>query len=326
VKVFLTGATGFLGKTVARLLHAGGHHLRALARPGSNVRGLPPDTELVPGDVTDAASLEAGAAGCDAVLHMAAMVKMWTPDRSVFDAVNVGGIRNVLAAARSAGARTVYTSSFMAIGPTGEAPVDESRLHPGGYCNDYERTKALADAVAREAAAAGQDVVLLYPGVVYGPGDLTDGNLVVKMVADHLAGRFPALVGPGDRIWSYSFVEDVAAGHLAALERGQAGRRYFLCGENATMNTFFQALERVSGRRPPRPHLPYALASLTGRAMWTWAELTGLSPQLTHEVVEVFRRHWSYSSARAESELGYRCRPLEDGLRETVAWLRAREV
>jgi farnesol dehydrogenase len=323
VRVLLTGGTGFLGKNVARALAARGHEVRALARPGSNLVGLPPRTEVARGDVTDAGSLRRAAEGCDAVLHMAALVKMWVPDRSRFEAVNLGGLRNALAAASGAGARLVYTSSFIAIGPTGSEPADEGRIHPGtSFRNDYERTKALADAVAREAAASGQDVVMLYPGVVYGPGDLTDGNLVVKMIADHMGGRFPGIVGPGDRSWSYAFVEDVAEGHALALEKGRKGERYFLCGENVAMTGLFETLRDVAGVAPPTRHIPYAVASALGFALYAWAELTGRDPLLTHEVVNVFREHWAYSSAKAERELGYRPTPLREGLRRTVEWLR----
>ena len=323
MKVLLTGGTGFLGKNVARALHAAGHELRILARPKSDLSRLPAH-EVARGDVTDAASLVEAARGCGAVVHMAALVKMWVPDRDLFDEVNVGGIANALAAAESAGARLVYTSSFIAVGPTGPEPADESRVHDmRRFRNDYERTKARADQVAREAAARGADVVILYPGVVYGPGDMTDGNLVVKMAADHMAGRFPGIVGPGDRLWSYAFVEDVAAAHVAALERAPAGSRYFLGGENADMNAFFAALAEVSGTPPPRRHIPYAAASALGYALFLWAELTGLPPQLTPEVVAVFREHWAYSSARAQRELGYRPTPLREGLRRTVEWLRA---
>ena len=322
MKVLLTGGTGFLGKNVARALAAGGRQVRVLARAGSNLGGLPEGAEVVRGDVTDAGSLRRAAEGCAAVLHMAALVKMWVADRSRFEDVNLGGLRNALEAARGAGARLVYTSSFIAVGPTGSEPADESRVHPGaGFRNDYERTKAMADSLAREAAASGQDVVMLYPGVVYGPGDLTDGNLVVKMIADHLGGRFPGIIGPGDRLWSYAFVEDVAAGHLLALEKGRSGERYFLCGENVSMNGLFDTLRDVAGVAPPR-HLPYGVAASLGYALYAWAELTGRDPLLTHEVVNVFREHWAYSSAKAERELGYRPTRLREGLRRTVEWLR----
>ena len=325
MKLLLTGGTGFLGKHVARALHARGHELRLLARAGSDLSGLPEGAETARGDVTDAGSLRRAAEGCQAVLHLAALVKTWVPEAERFDVVNVGGFRNALAAARAAGARLVYTSSFIAVGPTGPEPVDEQRLHPGPpWRNDYERTKALADAEARQAAAEGADVVMLYPGVIYGPGDLTDGNLVVKMVVDHLHGRVPGILGPGDRLWSYAWVDDVAAGHVAALERGRAGQRYFLCGENVDMNGFFARLERLSGRPAPRRHIPYGAATALGALQWLWAELTGHPPQITHREVGVFREHWAYSSAKAQAELVYAVTPLEEGLRRTLAWLRER--
>src|SRR5688572_29969639 len=257
------------------------------------------------------------------MVHMAALVKMWVPDRDRFREVNVGGLENALLAAQHAGARLVYTSSFIAVGPAGPEPADETRVHPGDvFRNDYERTKAQADVVARSAAASGRDVVLLYPGVVYGPGERTDGNIVANMVADHLAGRFPGIVGPGDRLWSYAFVEDVAKGHALALEKGRAGERYFLAGENVDMNAFFERLREVAGIAPPRRHIPYGAAAALGWLLYAWAELTGLPPVLTHEVVGVFREHWAYSSDKAERELGYRARPLSEGLRRTVEWLR----
>jgi farnesol dehydrogenase len=328
VKVLLTGGTGFLGKNVARQLVAAGHDVRLLARASSDLGRLPTtNVEIVRGDVTDAAAFTAAAAGCAAVLHMAAVVKMWTPDRSEFDRVNVGGVKNALAASRAAGARLVYTSSFIAVGPTGPAPVDESHVHDlRVFRNDYERTKALADALAREAAASGQDVVLLYPGVVYGPGELTEANIVVKMIRDHLTGRLPALVGPGDRLWSYAFADDVARAHVSALERGRAGQRYFLCGENVSLNDFFARLETLTGAPAPRRHIPYGIAAGIGRLMHLWAELTGATPELTHEVVNVFREHWAYQSGKATAELAYRPTPLLDGLRATLDWLRERKL
>lgn len=320
MKVLLTGGTGFLGGAVARALAARGHVVRLLVRgPGRKVPGF----ETSPGDVTDAKAVRRAAEGCEAVVHMAGLVKMWVPEREQFDAVNVGGFENARVAARAAGARLLYTSSFIAVGPTGPEAVDESRRHPGGrYRNDYERTKARADERALAAAQGGEDIVVVYPGVVYGPGDLTDGNLVAGMVRDHLQGRLPGIVGPGDRLWSYAFVDDVAAGHVAALERGGRGERYFLCGDNVDMNGFFAALEAVAGVAPPARHVPYGVATVAGAVQWLWAELTGRPPRLTHEVVRVFREHWAYSSAKAEGALGYPRTPLEEGLRRTVAWLR----
>jgi len=323
VKVLLTGGTGFLGKNVAHRLAAAGHRLRFLVRPGSVREGLPEGAEFAPGDVTDQDSVRRAAEGCQGVMHMAALVKMWVPDRDRFDAVNLGGLLNALAAAREQGARLVYTSSFIAVGPTGAAPADESQRHSGrNYGNDYERTKAAADGLAQQAADQGQDVVRVYPGVVYGPGELTDGNLVVKTLLDHLRGKVPGIIGPGDRCWSYAYVEDVADGHLLALEKGGSGQRYFLAGDNVDMTGYYALVAELTGVRPPRLHIPYAAAWTMGLGMWGWAELTGQEPKLTHQVVNVFRNHWAYSSAKAERELGYRVRPLREGLALTLDWLR----
>jgi len=322
MKVLLTGGTGFLGKHVARALAAAGHELRVLARSTSNLSGLPA-AEVVPGDVTDAAGVAEAAKGCAAVVHMAAMVKMWAPERERFDEVNLGGFRNALAAAESAGARLVYTSSFIAVGPAGPEPADETRTHSmTSFRNDYERTKALADREARAAAAAGRDIVLLYPGVVYGPGEMTDANLVVQMLADHMNDRLPGVIGSGDRLWSYCYAEDVARGHVTALERGRKGERYFLCGENASLNDLFEALRQVTGKPAPTRHIPYAAATALGFGLWTWAELTGHPPLLTHNEVGVFREHWAYASGKAERELGYARTSLLEGMRLTVDWLK----
>ena len=324
MKVLVTGATGFLGRSVARRLAARGPARRQLTRRATNLAELPPDCEAAIGDVTDAASFARAAFGCDAVLHLAALVKLWVPDPERFHATNVGGFENALAASKSAGARLVYTSSFIALGPSGPGAHDASRPHPGPpFRNAYERTKALADAAARAAAERGDDVVILYPGVVYGPGEMTEGNLVARMIADHLNGRLPGLVGPGDRRWSYAYVEDVAEGHALALEKGKAGDRFVLGGENATLQQLFALLREIAGAAPPRVQIPYAVASLVGRAQWLWAELTGHPPQLTHSEVAVFREEWACDSGKAVSALGYEWRPLAEGLRETVRWLRA---
>jgi farnesol dehydrogenase len=282
-----------------------------------------PEGEDVRGDVTDAAGFAAAARGCDAVVHLAALVKTWVPERERFAETNVGGLRHALAAAEAARARLLYTSSFFALGPAGPEPADEARSHPGTrFSNDYERSKAEADAVAREAARAGRDIVTLYPGVIYGPGPLTDGNLVAKLLRDHMAGRLPGLIGPGDRLWSYSFVDDVAAGHALALERARPGERYVLAGENATLEQLFALVAELSGRPAPWLRIPYALASAIGFLAFLWAELSGKVPEFTHREVDVFRSHWAYSSAKAERDLGYERTPLREGVRRTLEFLR----
>jgi len=320
VTILLTGGTGFLGGRIGEALIAAGHRVIALVRPGSP-RTPPPGCAVLPGDVIDAASVRRAAEGCDAVFHTAALVKMWMPKHSAFDEVNVEGLRNVLA---SGAPRIVYTSSFIAIGPTDGTVASEGfTIADRKPHNDYERTKSMALGLAREAARAGAPLVTVFPGVVYGPGTLTDGSLMTKTVRDYLAGALPGILGAGDRKISYAYIDDVVRGHLLALDKGKAGGEYILGGENRTILEVLDILQRQTGIAPPKKRIPYALAEAVGLAQRLRANLTGKDPEITDEVVRIYRREWAYDSSRAIAELGYSITPLEEGLKRTVAWLRS---
>ena len=324
MKVLVTGGTGFLGRAIVHRL-AARHEPSLLVRPTASREGFPRGVRFVAGDVTDRAGLERAAAGMDAILHAAALVKLVAPARE-FDRVTVGGLENVLAAAAAAGVgRVLYVSSFIALGPTERGPggmLDESaEAGDRKWINDYERTKTLADRRARQAIELGAPLVVVYPGVVYGPGAMTEGNIVVRGLLEMLHGRLPALVGDAARRWSYVHVEDVAAGVEAALERAPLGGRYLLGGENVALGDFYRIAEELSGVPAPRRWLPRGLAKALGAAMKGAARLTGGTPKLTPDMVEVCHHDWAYSCERAERELGYRHRPLRLGIAETLAWL-----
>src|SRR5258706_4199075 len=222
MKVLVTGGTGYLARAVVRALAGRGHDLVVFGRSatGSELPGT-----MIDGDVRDAAALERAAVGCDAISHSAALVSIWRRRRQDYDDVNVDGLRHVLGAAHSLGIRRiVYTSSFLALSPRD--------LHAPIAANDYQRTKVAADRLGDQAVQGGSPLIRVYPGVIYGPGVLTEGNLVGRLIGDHLRGRLPGLVGP-ENFWSDAYVDDVAAGLCAALERGAEGSRYVLGGENA---------------------------------------------------------------------------------------------
>jgi NAD+-dependent farnesol dehydrogenase len=276
--------------------------------------------------VTDGGSLKRAAEGCDAIVHAAALVKILAP-AAEFERINVGGLENVLAAAEAAGvSRILYVSSFIALGPTENGPgrvLDESaEARDRRFINSYERTKTLADQKARAAIARGVPLSVIYPGVIYGPGELTEGNIVVRHVLDLIHRRLPGLLGSPERLWNYVHVEDVVAGIAAVLERGQPGSRYVLGGENVVQRDFYALVERLTGVRVPRLRFPDPVAKLAGLVQREWARMTGGTPQLTPDLVEIYRHDWAYSSARAEKELGYRGRTFEEGLTGTLAWLR----
>ncbi len=325
LKVLVTGVTGYLGGCVATRLVAAGHQVRGLVRESSRWPERPAGAETAGGDVRDAGSVRRATAGCDAVVHCAAMVKLWAKDKTEFDRVNVGGLRHVLDAAKAANARVFYTSSFIALGPTDGATFDEETPRAADQPhNDYERTKLAADRVAREAAANGVPIVRLYPGVVYGPGSITAGNHVVRNLILHARGKVPGLLGAGDRRMSLAYVDDVTSGFAAALTRAKDGSAYILGGENKTLLDIFVAFQDETGIAPPKLKIPYAIAGLVGRLERWRAELFGIEPEVTDEVVRIYACEWAYSSARAEAELGYRITPLRVGVAKTVAWLRER--
>jgi len=207
--------------------------------------------------------------------------------------------------------RVLYTSSFLALPPSDlAAPLT---------ANDYQRTKVLADGIADEAVTRGTPLIRVYPGVIYGPGAATEGNLIGRMIADHLRRRLPGLVGPEHR-WSYAYVDDVAAGHCAALERGQPGARYVLGGENAPQARVFELVRDLTGRAMPA-RIPFPIADVIGAAEELRVRLFGGTPMLTRGAVEIFRHDWPLDSAGTIRDLGYTITPLSGGVRRTVASL-----
>ena len=310
MRVLVTGGTGFLGRAIVGALTARGHAPVVFARRARS-SGL--SATCIDGDVRNGEALIEAARGCDAICHTAALVSIQQPDPSTFVAVNVGGLERVLAAAHAHGiARIVYTSSFVALPPHGTtSPL---------AANDYQRTKAAAEAVAERAAAGGAPIARLYPGVVYGPGPRTEGNLVGGMIADHLRRRLPALVG-GDRIWSFAYVDDVARAHVSAVERHTAGAKYSLGGENLPQRRVFEIVRDLTGRRVPRD-LPLWAARVLGSLEELRTRTLGGTPRLTRSTVDILAHDWPLDSTPAMRELGYTITPLAEGVQRVLADLR----
>ena len=323
MRVFVTGATGFLGQALVRSLRARRHDVTALLRTPRRPDRLPDAVRSVTGVIEEPDTYRAALAGHEVFVHAAALVKMWVPDRTLFDRVNVLGSEGAILAARDAGiGKFVYASSFIALGPSNGKPLgEEDARRSEASHNDYERTKRAADAMARRYVDDGFPVYILYPGVLYGPGPLTDGNLIAKNIIPFLCGRMP--FGAAIETWSYAYVDDVVEGFLKVIEGSPPARRYILGGDNRTGDEFYRALHRASGRKPPRFRVPPALAEATGYGEYLMARLFGRAPRLlTHEVARIYRRSWAYDSSRAARDLGYTITPLEEGLRRTVASLR----
>jgi farnesol dehydrogenase len=309
MRVLLTGGTGYLGREIACALARRGHESVIFARSATSavrdgVPGIPVD-----GDVRDAAALHRAAAGCEALCHAAAMVSVWRRNRREFDEVNIRGLQNAIAAATSRGLRKIiYTSSFLALPPSDAATAVRG--------NDYQRTKQAAGRLADEAQQRGVPLVKLYPGVIYGPGVSTEGNLVLRLVTDHLRGRLPGIIG-GDRIWSLAFIRDVADAHVAALERDAVAPGYRLGGENLPQLRIFELLREATGRPLPR-RLPAWLGRLVGSMEELRAAAANTTPLLTRRTVEIFVHDWAMDSTAAIRDLDYRITPFEEGFRSVL--------
>src|SRR5208282_365063 len=319
--LLLTGATGYLGSGIARELIARRQPFRVLVRDATRL-GFDPAThrcEVAIGDLRDREALRSALHGVDAVIHTAALVKMWVRDRRDFWRVNVEGLQNLLQAAEHAGVqRIVYTSSFIALGSSADVNANESLRHAGPFSDAYEESKARALEWVRGVGVHRFPIIVTFPGVIYGPGPKTEGNLIGGMIDQHLAGKFPGILGSGEQRWSFAFMPNVVNAHLAALEKGKLGEEYLLGGDNRSLNDFFHILADFTHVRHPVRHLPFALGKFLGAMELVRARAFGHSPQLTPGVVEIFKHDWVYSSAKAIRDLDYWVSPLEEGLLKTL--------
>ncbi|MEJ2555969.1 MAG: NAD-dependent epimerase/dehydratase family protein [Anaerolineae bacterium] len=324
MRVFVTGGTGFIGGSVVRCLRAAGHEVRALVRAGADTRQLDGlSVQRVAGDLRDTDSLRRGIAGCDWVFHVAALYSYWGHRWEDFRQINVEGTRRVLQAARDEGVkRIVYTSSVAVLGipKDGSPATEETPSTLADMISDYKRSKFLAEEVALDFARQGLPLVIVNPSTPVGVGDHKP-TPTGKIIVDFLNGRMPAYVDTGLNVVD---VEDVAAGHLLTAERGRAGERYILGGENLTLKQVLDILAEVSERPPVRMRIPYRVA-----LAWTYVDvaLARLNPRhtpsATPETVRLSHKHMYFDPSKAVRELGLPQTPARQALHKAVEWYRA---
>jgi dihydroflavonol-4-reductase len=322
VRALVTGATGFVGAAVARALLNAGWQVRVLVRGSSNRGNLQAlAVDIAVGDLNDAASLDAAVAGCDALFHVAADYRLGARDPRQLYQNNVEGTRNILLAARNAGvARTVYTSSVATVGLPADGRPGEERtpVELSAMIGHYKRSKYLAEEVVRDAAHAGMSVVIVNPSTPVGPGDVKP-TPTGQVVLDAARGRMPAYVDTGLNI---VHVDDVAAGHLLAFHRGQAGERYILGGQDMTLRDILAQIAALVGRKPPRIRLPYAAVLPIAYVAEAFSRARGREGRITVEAVRMSRKRMFFSSSKAERELGYRWRPPVEAFADALRWFR----
>jgi dihydroflavonol-4-reductase len=317
--ILVTGASGFVGSHVARLLVARGEKVRVLARPTSRLESLRSlSLETAVGDLRDLESLRKALSGVQRVFHVAADYRLWASDpREIYES-NVTGTRNLLAAARAAGVeRFVYTSTVATIAvPRPQLPNEATLAKVDEMIGHYKRSKYLAEQEAQKAAADGLPVVIVNPTTPVGPGDWKP-TPTGRVILNFANGRMPAYVDTGLNLVA---VEDAAEGHLLAAERGRAGERYLLGGRNMTLKEVLDVLARITGRPAPRFRLPHSLALAAGYADAAVSRLLGREPTIPLEGVRIARHTMYVDCSKAERELGFHPGPVEAALERAVRW------
>ncbi|HXQ50492.1 MAG TPA: hopanoid-associated sugar epimerase [Stellaceae bacterium] len=322
--VLVTGASGFVGGAVARALRAQGRTLRVLLRPTSdrrNIAGLGAEERI--GSLEDEASLRAAIAGCGALYHVAADYRLWVRNPAAMYAANVDGTARLMALALAAGVeRIVYTSSVATLGldPDGTPADERTPSTLDDMIGPYKRSKFLAEEVVRRMVSEhGLPAIIVNPSTPVGAGDVKP-TPTGRMIVEAASGRMPAFVDTGLNL---VHVDDVAEGHLLAEERGRAGERYILGGDNLSLAVILQEIAQLCGRKPPTLQLPVAVVWPVAILAEAMSRLTGREPFVTRDGLRMARKKMYFTSMKAERELGYRRRPATHALADAVAWFRA---
>jgi len=322
-QTLLTGATGFVGSAVARALIGAGFPVRALVRPGSPRFHLGDvDLEFIEGDLRDAQSVSRAVKGARYAFHVAADYRLWARDLHEIFAANVDGTRNIMQAALRAGVeRVVHTSSVATLGlrPDGTAADESNPLSEAQGIGAYKRSKIAAERLVEAMIAReGLPAVIVNPSTPVGPRDVKP-TPTGRIIVEAACGRIPGFVDTGLNL---VHVDDVAAGHLAALEHGVVGERYILGGANVTFADMLADIARLVGRKPPRLRIPRAAVMPIAYAAEALARFTGREPFATVDGVRMAKHRMFFTAAKAERDLGHRPRPYMAGLEDAIHWFR----
>jgi dihydroflavonol-4-reductase len=320
--ILVTGASGFLGSAIAGALRARGHGVRVLARPSSPRTNLNAADVVCEGDLRDRASLAAALKGVRYLFHAAADYRLWARDPEEIRRSNVEGTRLIMEEALSAGVeRIVYTSSVATLKITdGAASTEDNPLADGEGIGVYKRSKVAAERLVEAMIHRDRlPAVIVNPSTPIGPRDVRP-TPTGRIIVEAASGRMPAFVDTGLNL---AHVDDVAAGHIAALERGRIGERYILGGDNVLLAGMLADIARLVGRRPPKLKLPRTMLYPIAYGAELLATLRGVEPFITSDGLRMARHHMFFDDSKARRELGYVSRPYVEGLADAIAWFRA---
>jgi dihydroflavonol-4-reductase len=317
----ITGASGFVGSAVAKAFRESGHQVRALVRSSSPTTNINLADMVVVGNICDRNAVAAAVRGVRYVVHAAADYRLWAPSPAEIFRTNVEGTRIVMQEALHAGVeRIVYTSSVATIELRAGAPADESRLLAESLAvGAYKKSKVIAERMVEDMAKnAGLPVVIVNPSTPIGPRDVKP-TPTGRIIVEAARGCMPVFVDTGLNL---VHVDDVAAGHLAALRRGNIGERYILGGENVYLRIMLAEISRVIGRRPPRLRIPISSVYPFALGAELWSHVSGYEPFVTRDGLRMARHHMFFHDAKARRDLAYVSRPYQEAIADAIAWFR----
>jgi nucleoside-diphosphate-sugar epimerase len=324
MKIFVTGATGYIGQKIVTRLVNQGHEVHILCRktPYQHVFNNS-RVKIFTGDLLDQDTVLEAAKDCEQVYHVAAYAKVWAKDSRTFFDINVQGTVNVLSTALKSGVKKlVFTSTGGTYGVSNGTPLDETIVRKTSFFTDYECSKFMAEEKVLQYVNKGLDAVIVNPVRVYGPGTWTESNAVSLLIKAYVTGEWHVIPGNGKTIGCFSFIDDVVDGHLLAMKNGRPGERYILGGENADFNTFFARLRDITKQRYLLVKVPLPLMMAFAWTEEVKANALGIEPMITRKWLKKYSYDIACSSEKAIHELGYKITPLEIGIGKTLDWLK----
>ncbi len=329
MRVLVTGATGYLGSALCEALLEKGHEVYGLIRNESRKKELPEGVRDLIGDLASPEPLKEKLSEFDVIFHAGALVRVWVPDRSLYDAINVHGTEKLIRFAADAGVRhIIYTSSFIALGPsqTPDDPLTEEEKPKAPYFNDYHRTKSESLLRVRNLQKEGLPVSITFPGVIFGPGRRTLGNYVTVLIQDFVRGKIPGYPGSGHQVWNFAYIEDVVKGHILIMEKAQPGSSYVLGGDNISLRHFFETVASLIHRKPPRLSIAPPFLKVFATLQFWFDRLLGREPTMSAREVNIYISNWPLSSEKAKRELGYNPLSFKESIKKTIDWMKREEL
>lgn len=324
MKVFITGATGFIGTRLANVLAEKGHIVHALYRSKEKAKAINhPNIKLFKGDILNTESLKAAIEGCEQVYHIAAFTDVWAKDNQFIYDLNVTATENILQLALEYKVKKlVFTSTAGVFGPSITGKITEATQRSMDYFLEYERTKDIAEGKVKEFVKKGLNAMIVNPTRVYGPGLLSKSNSVTIMIKSFSEGKWRVIPGNGKSIGNYVFVDDVVEGQQLAMNKGVSGERYILGGDNISYLDFFNTLRKLTNRRHRLFKLPLFIMLFFSHTLMFLNKLFGIKPMITPALVRKFNYDWVVSSEKAIEKLGYQPCSFEQGAIKTLEWLK----